>query len=191
MKPFVATCFAVVVATWMSGAELSAQEGSGGFGGPAVKLTEVDDRFGVLVGGRGGWIVDGSWVIGGGGYSLVNVSNFEHLTNQGDSGGLEMAYGGAELAYVHKHDEPIQMSVGLLLGAGGLTWTPDNTSGDEMEDAFFVAEPSASTIVRVTSFLRLALGVSYRLSAGVELLELDDSDVSGFAGFLGFNFGSS
>ena len=39
----------------------------GGFGGPVVKFTEIDGQFGVLVGGRGGWIINDSFVIGAGG----------------------------------------------------------------------------------------------------------------------------
>ncbi|NIN69246.1 MAG: hypothetical protein GTO63_32105, partial [Anaerolineae bacterium] len=43
----------------------------GGFGGPVVKFTEVNNEFGVLVGGRGGWIINDSFVLGAGGYGLV------------------------------------------------------------------------------------------------------------------------
>ena len=32
-----------------------------------VKFTEIDGEFGVLVGGRGGWIINDSFVIGAGG----------------------------------------------------------------------------------------------------------------------------
>jgi hypothetical protein len=40
----------------------------GGFGGPVVKFTQIKDEFGVLVGGRGGWIINHSFVLGAGGY---------------------------------------------------------------------------------------------------------------------------
>ena len=163
----------------------------GGFGAPVVKLTEIDSRFGVLVGGRGGWIINGSVVIGGGGYGLANVANFEHRMNgAGDPGGLEMAYGGLELGYVHRPDELVHVSVGLLIGAGGVVWNPDGPSGNQADDAFFVAEPELDVVLNATRFLRVALGVSYRLTRGVELFELRNAELSGLAGLVVLKFGS-
>ena len=163
----------------------------GGFGAPVVKFTEIDSRFGVLVGGRGGWIINGSVVIGGGGYGLANVANFEHLMNgAGDPGGLEMGYGGLELGYVHRPDELVHVSLGLLIGAGGVAWNPDGPSGTRADDSFFVAEPELDVVLNATRFFRAALGVSYRLTRGVELLGLRNADLSGFAAVVSLNFGS-
>ena len=163
----------------------------GGFGAPVVKLTEVDSRFGVFMGGRGGWVIDGSVVIGGGGYALVNTGNFDDLTNgAGDPGGLEMAYGGLELGYVHHPENRVHVSVGLLLGAGGLTWTPDDSSENQADDGFFIAEPELDLILNATTFFRAAIGVSYRLVQDAELFELRDGDLSGLTGVLSLQFGS-
>lgn len=140
------------------GAQETLMEGDlrhGGFGGPVVKLTQVDDRFGVLVGGRGGWIINGSFVLGAGGYGLANGGNFEHLTNVlADRGRLAMGYGGLELAYVHRPDELVHLSMGVLIGAGGLVWTPEGLSGNQNDDAFFITEPELDVVVNVTSFFR-------------------------------------
>ena len=163
----------------------------GGFGAPVVKFTEIDDRFGVLVGGRGGWIINGSVVIGGGGYGLANMSDFDHLTNgAGDPGELGMGYGGLELGYVHRPDELVHVSLGVLIGGGGVVWNREGQSGDQVDDAFFVAEPEVDVVLNVTSFLRAAVGVSYRFTRGVELFDLRDADLSGFAGLVALKFGS-
>ena len=70
---------------------------NGGFGGPVVKFTTVDSDFGVLVGGRGGWIINDSFVIGAGGYGLANQDHFSaHIDGSGDQEGLVMGYGGLE-----------------------------------------------------------------------------------------------
>lgn len=177
---------------------LSAQEsptgGSlrhGGFGAPVVKFTEVDGRFGVLAGGRGGWIINRSVVIGGGGYALTNSSNFEHLVDgAGDPGRLEMAYGGLELGYAHRPQGAIHVALGVLIGAGGVAWEPDGPSGSRLDDSFFIAEPELGVVVRVTQVFRVLFGASYRLARGVELLDLGDSDLSGLAGVVSFQFGS-
>ena len=190
--------FLLVAGAFLGSGALSAQETlmegdlrHGGFGAPVVKFTEIDSRFGVLVGGRGGWIINGSVVIGGGGYGLVNVANFEHLMNgAGDPGGLEMGYGGLELGYIHRPDELVHASLGLLIGAGGLVWNPDGQSGNQADDAFFIAEPELDVVLNATRFFRVAFGVSYRLTQGVQLFGLRDAELSGFAAVLALKFGS-
>ena len=44
---------------------------SGGFGGPVLKITRINDVFGLMVGGRGGWIYKHTYAIGGGLYGLL------------------------------------------------------------------------------------------------------------------------
>lgn len=44
---------------------------TGGFGGPVVKYTSIYNQKALMVGGRGGWIINHSFVIGGGGYGVV------------------------------------------------------------------------------------------------------------------------
>ena len=122
---------------------------------------------------------------------LANVASFEHLTNgAGDPGALEMGYGGLELGYVHRPDELVHFSLGVLIGAGGVVWNPDGQSGSQVDDAFFVAEPELDVVLNVTRFFRVALGASYRLTQGVKLFDLRDADLSGLAGLVALKFGS-
>ena len=51
----------------------SGEIASGGFGAPVVKFTEITGDPAVLVGGRGGWIVNHTFVLGAGGYGLVTM----------------------------------------------------------------------------------------------------------------------
>jgi len=44
---------------------------SGGYGGPVVKFTNVKGEFAVMAGGYGGWLINHSLMLGGGGYGLV------------------------------------------------------------------------------------------------------------------------
>jgi hypothetical protein len=163
----------------------------GGFGAPVVKFTEIDDRFAVLVGGRGGWIINGSFVLGAGGYGLANLDNFEHLTNSaGDHGRLAGGYGGLELTYVLRPDELVHFSMGVLIGAGGLVWNPHGQSGNQEDDAFFITEPELDVVLNVTRFFRAGLGVSYRFVRDAELFDLRDGDISGLAGVVTLKFGS-
>jgi hypothetical protein len=101
-----------------------------------------------------------------------------------------MAYGGLEFGYVHRPDDRVHVSLGLLIGAGGVTWNPDGQAGGPADDAFFVIEPELDVVLTATGFLRVALGASYRLTQGVELFDLDDADLSGLAGLVMLKFGS-
>jgi hypothetical protein len=155
----------------------------GGFGGPVVKFTQVDGAFAVLSGGKGGWIIDHRFVVGGGGYGLATRHKAKGLEVSGQD--LEMGYGGLILEAIIASDQLIHFSTEVLIGAGGVT----TTRGSE-EDAFFVAEPGVSLMLNITKFFRMGFGASYRYTAGVNFGDLDSGDLSGGAAVLTFKFGS-
>ncbi len=165
---------------------------NGGFGGPVVKFTEVADEFGVLIGGRGGWIINDSFVIGAGGYGLVNEENFDDFfDDDGNRWELLMGYGGLELEYIVRPHEVAHVSLSVLIGAGGTMWERYGGPHDWEDDvdAFFVTEPGLNAIVNVTKHLRIGFGGSYRFVGDVELISLDNSDIGGPAGVLTIKLG--
>lgn len=164
----------------------------GGFGGPVVKFTEIANQFGVFVGGRGGWIIDHSVVLGGGGYGLANPGDFI-LVQDGTERRLGLGYGGLELEYINRWADVAHLTFGVLVGAGGASWYDwrhDDWGGEDFNDAFFVAEPMVSLEVNILNFFHLGIGGSYRFVDDVELTGLSNDDLSGAAGFLTFKFGS-
>jgi len=164
----------------------------GGFGGPVVKFTEVADQFGVFVGGRGGWIINHSLVLGGGGYGLANPNDFTLILN-GIERRLGLGYGGFEMEYIHRWADVGHLTVGALIGAGGASWYDwrhEDWGSGSYTDAFFVAEPAVNLEVNLLHFFRFAVGGSYRFVDGVGILGLSDSDLRGLAGSLTFKFGS-
>ena len=91
---------------------------SGGFGAPVVKFTQVNGEFGVLVGGRGGWIINHVFVLGGGGYGLVNdiwVRGFVPEPR------LQFGYGGIELEGIIASNSLVHFTVVGLVGGGGVS----------------------------------------------------------------------
>ena len=155
----------------------------GGFGGPAVRFTEIGGDFGVLSGGRGGWIINHRFVLGGGGYGLANPGKVMAPDETADpvSGKLDMGYGGGIIKYVLASDALVHASVEVLVGAGGLT-----TEKHAASDAFFVLEPGANVMLNVTQFFRLGVGVSYRYIQGADFGGLEDNDLKGASwGFIG------
>jgi hypothetical protein len=164
----------------------------GGFGGPVVKFTQIGDQFGVFVGGRGGWIINHSVVLGGGGYGLANPGDFT-LTQNGTERRLGLGYGGVELEYIHRWADVAHLTLGILVGAGGASWYDwryQDWGYDDYTDAFFIAEPAASLEVNLLHFFRLGFGGSYRFVEDVDLLGLSEADLKGPSGTLTFKFGS-
>lgn len=145
---------------------------------PDVKVTEVDDRFATLTGGYAGWVNDDTLLIGGGGYWLANRED-----------GFELAYGGFVTEWLTRRDRRIRFGVRGLAGVGTATLsdeidvrtlpsfarfgTRSRPTGDPrsftstrrftIQDEFFVFEPNASVLVRMTDRIGLSCGVGYRV----------------------------
>ena len=167
----------------------------GGYGAPVVKFTQINNQFGLFVGGRGGWIINHSIALGIGGYGLVNN------VNQDDTildyvPRLMMGYGGFEFEFIINSDELIHFTFHALIGSGAINyWDEDYFSKVhwdrwETADVFFVAEPAFNVDMNITSFFRVGIGASYRYISGVEIVGLTNEDVDGFTGNLIFKFGS-
>lgn len=172
---------------------LSGKIEHGGFGGPVVKFTQIDDQFGVLVGGRGGWIIDHAIVLGFGGYGLSNEVRGEN-TFAGFDQNLNFGYGGFEMEYIINSDELMHFTFYTLIGAGGVNYRLDaditDINWDPAVDSFFILEPAANIELNLTSFFRLNFGIGYRIVSGVEEYNLNDEALSGVSGVLNFKFGS-
>jgi len=165
----------------------------GGFGGPVIKFTQVKGEPGVLVGGRGGWIINHSFVIGGGGYGLVNKieANNDFL---GLRPYLNFGYGGVELEYIIQSDKLLHFTVCTLIGGGAVSyrehlWDDSWDEWNSPNDAFFVLEPSAGVELNIISFFRVNAGVSYRFISGAEFDDLKNKDLAGVSAFLTLKFG--
>ncbi len=165
----------------------------GGFGAVVTKYTKINNEFGVLVGGRGGWIIDHSFIIGGGGYGLAN--NIKgNIPVEGKRRSLAFGYGGLELEYILHSDALIHMSIYSLIGAGGINYHyyKDNDwryDWDVEKNTFFIWEPAVNVEVNVTSFFRLHFGAGYRVISGVSFDELKNSDLGGPSANLTLKFG--
>jgi len=164
---------------------------SGGFGGPVVKLGSFNSESGVLVGGRGGWIINHTFILGGGGYGLVNNVRARFLGPRGERY-LAFGYGGLELEYVPQWNEIVHVSFMMLIGGGGVGWRDTQAEAvprEEESDAFFILEPAANVTLNVTPHFRLSVGLSYRYITGVNSTASSNSGLSGPSGVLTFRFG--
>lgn len=174
---------------------------SGGYGAPEVKFTNVNDKFGVLVGGRGAWILNSTFAIGGAGYGLVTSHSIsDYFTREDTVAYLRTGYGGLYLSYINSSSELVHFTINTLIGAGGASYTSsisdllnDNNRHDSKvyeSSAYFIFEPQLGMEINVVKVFRIELTAGYRFISGLELSRTKSSDLSGFSGGIAFKFGS-
>jgi len=171
---------------------ISGEIESGGYGGLEVKFASLNGEWEVLVGGRGGWIINHQFVLGGAGYGLAT----EGETSPGivypvPNYIFDMGYGGVLLGYISNSHRLVHVTLDVLIGGGGLSPRDDvfhDYNYDE-DDAFFIIEPNVNFELNVSRKIRFAFGGGYRITSGVEYLDLDDDDISGTSINLMMKFG--
>jgi hypothetical protein len=169
---------------------------TGGFGAPVVKVTTIKDQSAVMIGGRGGWIINHSLVLGGGAYGVVNEVDAPEgaLPEQGPLD-IEFGYGGFEMEYIVRPESLMHFGTYILIGGGATNYVKDvgpvTESNEQVgeTDFLFVLEPAVNGELNVTTWFRLNAGVSYRVVAGVNQVGLKNSDFSGVAASLTLKFG--
>ena len=193
MKKMVA--FLVTVFTFSAFAQeatlINGEIESGGFGGPVLKVTSINGENAVMVGGRGGWIINHTFVLGGGGYGLV--TEVKAKTPDAPRQFMEMGYGGLEIEYITASNDLLHLSLGLLVGGGGVGYKyGDNNDymGSHDKKSFFILEPCVNANLNVTRSFRIAAGVSYRYVSGLKSNVTTNADLSGPSAVLTFKFGS-
>lgn len=178
----------------------------GGFGAFVMKYTPVNGTPSLMIGGRGGWILNHTLSIGGGGYAQVlgnkesayiDSWNNEHPV-------LMLSQFGLELEYTLASQKGIHATVLFHIGGGSLSYQLidfdeyDHNYNDNYNrygiDWFFQMEPSVNVELNIAKWFRMTAGVGYRFASGVDYKfngeEFKNSDISGITGNLQFKFGS-
>jgi hypothetical protein len=152
---------------------------SGWYGGPVLKVGGINNSPAVFVGYRGGWVINRTLSLGGGGYGLVSDLYFS-------GNKLKMGYGGLELEYKINPDALVHFTIHSLLGFGGLELMGVG------QESFFTFEPGAGIELNVAQFFKVNAGVSYRLVSGAnQVAGISDANLSGLTGELALMFGFS
>jgi len=165
----------------------SERVGHGGFIGPVLKISTINDESAQLLGFRGGWILNleggHSFIFGAGAYGVMNDVNARGVVVDGEHVHLGLDYAGLELGYRHRTLRWVHFSVHTLVGAGGVDYRDvgDAFGNDDSGDGFFVMEPGFSLTLNPVKFARLGGGVSYRYVNGVSLLGTTNEDLSDVA----------
>ncbi|MBO9151477.1 hypothetical protein ACFOTA_04610 [Chitinophaga sp. GCM10012297] len=155
----------------------------GGFGAPAIKFTTFDDQLGVLLGGYAGVMLNSRIMLGAGAYALVNNIEAPRTDVSDPTLYWNMWYTGFVPEYTIKSNKLFHMAVGALIGGGGVMKNERYKGLDETENfdvsGFFVGEPHVNFEMNITSYLRLAVGGSYRFVSGSNTAGITDEKLSG------------
>lgn len=168
----------------------------GGWGAPTIHYTRIMDQDALLVGGRGGWLIDHRVTIGFAGHGLTtpvyNEAYDSFLVENGQliqrKSILNMGYGGLLIEPIIGYKSPVHISLPIIIGAGGIgyqsfTSLPTNfnplTYRDDSQ-AFFVVEPGIELEMNLIPLVRLGLGASYRYTSDINLPEIPEDALHGF-----------
>ena len=165
---------------------------SGGFGGPELKLTQLNDQVGLLVGGGGAWVVNNAFYLGGAGYGLVTDVNTLGLGP--DTTRIDFGYGGGLIGYMFASDNLVHVGVQTLVGAGGVDYRSahdrESLGSIDNSDGFFIVEPGVVGELNISKNIRLDISASYRFINGIETPGMTDKKLGGPSASMMIKFGS-
>lgn len=170
----------------------------GGWGGPSTHVTSIMGHEALLVGARGGWLIDHGVTIGIAGHGLVtDVPNKKYDAYRiafGDSlrrgSQFRMGYGGLLIEPIIAPMNAVHVSLPIIVGAGGCGYQtyarlPQDDDYDPFQyrddyQAFFVVEPGIEVEVNIIKLVRLGVGASYRYTTDIDLPETPKDALRGF-----------
>lgn len=172
----------------------------GGYGAAVLKVSQIGNSgtdAGFFFGLRTGFIMNHYFSLGLGANILFNPIDRQQLgvyPYGGTDSVTSMAYGGLLLEYFILPKSFITISIGLLIGGGGMVFQDGNywknqTFNPQTVHGFFAIEPEVNIFFNVTKFFRIGLGASYRYVNGIKDPHVTDAAFRGFGGQFSVQFG--
>jgi hypothetical protein len=173
----------------------------GGYGGPDMRVTSLLGDPAMFVGAQASWVAHHQYLFGVAAYGLATRHNSpESMQINGNPSTLGLVYGGIRLGVVAMPTKLLHVTLAVLAGPGSLSGISSVPTRAEFEvgydrqlghtETFFVMEPEVAVEANVTSFMRVALGASYRYVTGVQQPGLSAGNLSSPAASLAFKFGA-
>ena len=176
----------------------SQQIDGGAFGAPVVKFSSIAGQNAILAGGRFGWVIDSSIVLGGGIYGLVSKVKAGVDPVSGQNVLLGFNCGGIELEYIFFSESGIHASVDMFFAGAGTTYGVLDKSVPHtsyFSQNLLLFEPQVNLEFNVVEWLHIDTGVSYRLSSKPGTEQFSDTggislnDLKGLSVLFTFKFG--
>lgn len=140
---------------------------SGAFGAPVIRYTSIAGQNSLILGGRFGWIINKSIVLGGGFYGLTSVvhTGYKDIPS-GQNVMLGFNFGGLELEYIFFPDAAVHFSLDMLMAGGGTYYSVADLNiphGSYFSQDLLVWEPSINLEFNLLSWFHSDVSFSYRM----------------------------
>ncbi len=167
---------------------------NGAFGAPVIKYSEIINQTGIIIGGKWGWVINRRFVIGTGFYALVNGINTNFVDNAtGQSIFFKYNYAGLEFEFLLLKDSKFNVSLDMLLAAGGQNFYAENNNNIKSDfgtNNFLAWEPQIDFELEVYKWFHIDAGLSYRMiSSYNKIFNTTEKDLEGTSFLLNFKFG--
>jgi len=152
-----------------------------------AKFSQMDNKLGLLFGGRLGAVINNSFSVGAAAYGLLPTAKVSfdcpvpyHETDKNDY--WSAGYGGLFLEYIHSPNKLLHISTNTLIGCGRVTYKNINSFFSDEKNYYedrqnykhpssfvFIVEPGAALDLNITRVFKMSFGVSYRYAPGFKL----------------------
>ena len=169
----------------------------GAYIAPVIKFTTLNGHGSDLLGVKGGWIINNSFVIGAEYYALNSDRSPNWVDPVSHSSPLiKFTTGGLNFEYIFIHENIIAVSAELFMGGAGIILQPSSYYGGD----FLVWEPQLNANVNLNELFHISLGISYRTTSALDIYHVDGSgnfppldfpikNLRGWTGTISFVFG--
>jgi hypothetical protein len=147
----------------------------GGYGALNMKYFKMDNRDGVMFGGRGGVIVGHGISFGITGSGFITQPVYDPII--GEDAMIVGGYGGIYIEPILLPRFPVHIAIPMTIGGGGIgynvnrydnnwdNWDEDYTHGR----GFLIFEPGVEVEFNVMRHFRFAVGATYKLTSNIDL----------------------
>lgn len=174
----------------------------GWFVGPNGGYTRFCSSDVALAGLSAGMIINHNFSIGLTGYGVANSNNltYDQFIDTTDVK-LVGGYGGLLLEYTLFPKSAVHVTFPLMIGGGSMAYvsTTENYDWEDHnydyydhaidQDAFFVIEPGVRAEVNILKFMRFGIGVSYRYTPDLDLVNTSAGFINNFTAGASLKFG--
>lgn len=150
----------------------------GGYGALLIQYSKFDNKDGLLIGGRGGWIINHGFTLGLCGYGFFNEAGASDVPDLVDDYCISGGYGGLLIEPTIASRFPVHITLPVTIGAGGVAYSQDYQDvyeSDEWDpvsvdsDAFFIIQPGIEIELNLLKYVRIGLGVYYNFTSDINL----------------------
>jgi hypothetical protein len=163
--------------------------------GISMGYSLIDNKNAFTAGGRLGWVINHRLVMGLAGNGFVNDVYYSE-SETGNEKLLNGGYGGLFLEPVIGSRLPIHVSFPVIFGVGDICYNETYYQGAEPwesstydEDDFAIVEPGVEVELNMLKCFRIAVGISYRYTSEIRLMNTSKDVLNGLTGSLTLKFG--